>query len=161
MATPGPKPSCACGACPRCRGRAAARRAYHRSMGRPVPLLRQPFRPSRLVLPAAATDLAYIAGIVDGEGCVTKNNGGWKVQVAMTDRPVIEWLGMIGGTVRERSVTGNRQPCWRWLVMRQREVLDLLGALRPYMRVKNARADEAMGEIRARLDELLALERVA
>lgn len=42
------------------------------------------------------TDLAYAAGIIDGEGCISlgRHAGYYQahVTVEMSDRPVIEWL---------------------------------------------------------------------
>lgn len=126
-----------------------------------------------LSMPKDPAQIGYIAGLLDGEGCVTKNNNCWRVQIAMTDQAVIYWLGQFGGTVRERQVKGNRQRCWRWLVMRQREVRELLVILFPLLRIKDKQARVALAHIIQReknitreeavadLDRLLALERLA
>lgn len=101
--------------------------------------------------PQGFSEPAYVAGLIDGEGCITRNNKCWRVQIAMTHEGVIRWLGTFGGTVRERKVSGNRQPCWRWLVMRQRDVLLLLEVVIPYLRVKKQSAIHAVKEIRGRV----------
>lgn len=156
----GPPPTCDCGSCPTCLKRAASLRAYHRQRGRAVPKIPQGFRTSRLRLPDVPEIHAYIAGIVDGEGCITRQNKNWRLQVGMTDQGLIEWLGEIGGTVKERRVQGNRQRCWLWLVMAQMEVREILTALLPYLRVKRVVAEEPLREIDARIavrDEAIQL----
>lgn len=146
----GPAPTCICGRCPLCRRRESARRAYHRSMGRDAsPLNPLHFRPTSVRLPSTDREMGYVAGLLDGEGCITKNNGRWKIQIAMTDEGVIRWLGEMGGTVRERRVKGVRRPCWRWLLMRQADVYALLVALLPLLRVKQDQANVALAEIAA------------
>lgn len=107
-----------------------------------------------MALPRDPVDLAYIAGLFDGEGCITRANGRTIVQVGMTDREVIEYLGSLGGTVRIEHPPGNRQTLYRWRLLARLEVLEFLAALRPFLRVKAREAAR-------REDELLALERVA
>lgn len=68
----------------------------------------------------SARDLGWIAGIVEGEGCISHHygsaearrtgteQGSMVITVAMTDRDVMErYAQLVGGTVRER---GPRQP---------------------------------------------------
>jgi hypothetical protein len=143
---PGSLLKCTCGSCDTCRSRENARRRYHgltytvKAAGR--------YRVSRFKMDRSdLAVLGYVAGLIDGEGCITLDNNCWRVQIAMTDQPVIEWLGNFGGTVRERKVKGNRKRCWRWLVMRQSEVLDLLSAVLPFMRVKRNQAQAAIDDI--------------
>lgn len=108
-------------------------------------------------MPDDPATLGYIAGLLDGEGCVTKQNGRWKVQIAMTHEPVIRWLGTMGGTVRERKVNGNRQRTWRWLLMRQIDVRDFLRAMHPLLLVKADHVAAVLAEIDAEgLDDLVA-----
>lgn len=141
----GPKPRCTCGNCSLCRRREAARRHYH---GEP-PLNPKRFRRPQLRLPEDDLSIGYIAGLLDGEGCITQQNGRWKIQIAMTHQPVIDWLGQMGGTVRERKVTENRQRCWRWLLMRQADVHAFLVATVPLLRVKRDLAIEVIVAIEA------------
>lgn len=151
----GPVPKCLCGTCRTCRSREDARRRYNgrtytdRASGR--------YQPSELCLPSDAVTIGYLAGLLDGEGCITLNNKCWRVQIAMTDECLIRWLGEIGGTVRERSVTGRRRPCWRWLLMRQAEVAEFLSAMLPHLRVKREQAAIALTEIKDRDDLRFAI----
>lgn len=139
----GPKPRCSCGKCELCRKREVARRTYYHE----APLNPKRFRLPKAKIPTDPAVLGYIAGLMDGEGCLTRQNGRWRVQIAMTDQPVIEWLGRIGGTVRERRVKGNRKRCWRWLLMRQSEVRLFLVAILPYLMVKHNQAKAVLIEL--------------
>jgi hypothetical protein len=153
---PGLLVKCSCGNCVTCRSREAARRRNSgvvyssRAVGR--------YKASELELPLDAPALAYIAGLTDGEGCITLNNKCWRVQIAMTDEGVIRWLGTFGGVVSLRKVYGNRKPTWRWLLMRQAEVAQFLAAIIPYMQVKRAEAEFALQEIAYR-DEMRFIPR--
>lgn len=137
--------SCACGTCPTCRSRENARRRTagvtftHLAIGR--------FDPPETVVPTDPATLGYLAGLMDGEGCISRNNKCWRVQIAMTDEAVIRWLGSFGGRVSERKLYGNRKPCWRWLLMRQEDVYRFLAAILPHMRVKTDQAIVALAEI--------------
>ena len=73
-------------------------------------------------------DVAYIAGLFDGERCVTykkykekKKNGTydcWRInmEIAMTDLNVIELVHetLMVGTVRPKKVPKGMKPQWRW-----------------------------------------------
>lgn len=110
------------------------------------------FRRSRLVIPTDERLRAYIAGLIDGEGCITRANGRLLVQIGMTDETVIRWLGQIGGTIRveDGPGRGNRKPLYRWRVMAGDEVRRLLRSVLPYLIVKRAQAGDAICEIEGR-----------
>lgn len=147
---------CECGNCLICKARENARRRYSglvytgKAAGR--------FKESNLTLPDDAVTLSYIAGLIDGEGCITLANKCWRIQVAMTDEPVIRWLGTFGGSVSERKRYGKRKRNWRWLIMRQSEVVEFLMATMPYLRVKRDQAENAIREIALR-DEMRFMPR--
>lgn len=148
----GPKPRCLCGECPLCRQRERVRRKRH---GEP-PLPPKRHRALQLRLPADPAVLGYMAGLLDGEGCISEagNPKGWRITIAMTDKPVIDWLGSFGGgtvTTDHRRENYGRKTLWRWRLMRSRDVLVFLQTLRPYLRVKQDRADEAIADIVGRL----------
>ena len=123
------------------------------------------FKQPTIKLPKSE-EKGYFAGLLDGEGAIMRsrgtNRGHWRIQIAMTDEGVIEWLGSFGGVVKERKVTENRRRCWVWLLMTQLDVALLLEDLLPLLRVKRDRASEAIIDIRtreaSRFQELLALE---
>lgn len=102
---------------------------------------------STLHLPNDPFVLGYIAGIIDGEGCISHTTKGyWHVRVAMTDEPVIRWLAQFGGNVQfeDRSHLLNRKNCWTWNVSRHRDVTTLLTAISPILIVKKERAQECL-----------------
>jgi hypothetical protein len=113
----------------------------------------------RLKVPTEAVDLAYIAGIVDGEGSIrsggrstkgrVKNRWeGWQVSVANTDAALMQYLGRIGGRVYGNRHVGplSKKPIYSWSVYRLDEVLALLKAIRPYLIIKRGKADQAIAE---------------
>lgn len=105
--------------------------------------------------------LAYIAGLVDGEGCLhaavqkrlaARNVTGLRVDftkcvtVQMTDRSVIEWLAEVTGvgTVTRHAPSKRRcgtKPIWNWRILGAGPIVQFLRAIRPYLRVKAEQAD--------------------
>jgi hypothetical protein len=109
-------------------------------------------------------EMAYIAGILDGEGsiCMTRvgretrfSNPYWRIVVSVTmcDADLIDWLQETTGVGSILTVhkDGNRRTQYRWSVA-TRQARDLLAELRPWLRVKAYRAD-----LVAELSELMAL----
>lgn len=96
----------------------------------------------------APTELAYIAGLLDGEGCIGAQNSRWNVSITNTYRPVIDWLLRLGGKdhVRQRYSAAHN-PCWSWRVHAQQDVLALLEALVPFMIIKRDLAERVIAEI--------------
>ena len=77
----------------------------------------QDYPPPRQVTDA---EIAWIAGILEGEGCWTRHNGrtDWSVSVRMTDQDIIERLQAITGIGR-LTFDGTpskraRKPAWVW-----------------------------------------------
>ena len=104
------------------------------------------------MIETSATKLAYLAGVVDGEGCIgirkTKRTGTWKstryaaiVTVGSTSRDLIEDLvtAFRVGCVTYRFPTKTKRSCYVWTVssVGARHVLRLL---RPYLIVKREQA---------------------
>lgn len=105
------------------------------------------------------TDLAYVAGIIDGEGCIhirhTKKNKSaqyfydLQLNVASTDEWLCQYLKMLlGGAVRETSRYFNNNTrkysrSWVWQVCCQqaKEVLELII---PYLKIKRPQAELAI-----------------
>lgn len=152
MGMRGPAPSCVCHdfeGCQVCRSREQTRRRYHGlSPLPPKPI----YRAARFTAPTDSATLGYLAGLMDGEGCITRSGGRLRVQIAMTDEPVIRWLGEMGGTVKERAVVGNRRRCWGWLLLAQADVLAFLVAVSPHMRVKREAALATIEEIQGLME---------
>ena len=99
-----------------------------------------------LVLPKSETDLAYIAGLADGEGSFYKRtqDGHWYFKLAMTDKPIIEWLASFGGTFHiEHRPKGYKTP-YTWSIARRADLRILIEAILPYLKVKYNIAKEAL-----------------
>lgn len=66
--------------------------------------------------------VAWLAGLFEGEGCIAlvKQNRGVRraLFVGSTDRDVLDKVQSIAGagTIREMKVRGNRKRAWRWEV---------------------------------------------
>ena len=94
-------------------------------------------------------DIAYIAGLFDGEGSVDyarrwekRTKGKYKVwrircEVAMTDKYVLEWIrDILGvGTVRPKKVQKGMKPQWRWRCS-FREAYEFAKLIWPHVQVK-------------------------
>ena len=103
------------------------------------------------------TDLAYIAGIVDGEGCITLARATRKhptslcgysidtlVIVSNTNKWLLEYLKFaFGGSVRAQKLGENRKVCYHWrLSSRQAEAF--LELILPYLHLKRPQAELAL-----------------
>ena len=96
-------------------------------------------------------DLAYIAGLIDGEGSIQykqymrkrKHNPKayptWsiRIEIAMTDQSVLIWLNEIlgVGTVNPRKVKPGKKKQWRWRCS-HRQAYFVAKLIWPYVHVK-------------------------
>jgi LAGLIDADG endonuclease len=100
-------------------------------------------------------DIAYIAGLFDGEGSINifrkKNKSGsfsyyLEITITNTDFPVLSWLqSVLGGRVDKTSnikLQGSR-PLRRWRAS-CRDAHRILLTLLPYLRVKKTQAELAI-----------------
>ncbi len=93
------------------------------------------------------TEKAYLAGIIDGEGCITVckssryDNRVITVAVAMNDREAIDILfEHFGGCLFELKKQNPKwNDGWRWAV-KQRKAKVVLEAVLPYLRIKDRQA---------------------
>lgn len=113
------------------------------------------------------TDLAYIAGIIDGEGCITVSIRSPilkygeisqvyapTVSVNMTDKNIIHWLQNITGEGKvyfQKSRNYRHKDLWTWRLC-TRNGTRLLKQIKPYLKVKRLQAELFMecAEIRSR-----------
>jgi hypothetical protein len=125
------------------------------------------------------TDLAYMAGIIDGEGTISarrrKNQQGaryvdFMLSVANTDERLIRWIHeRFSGSIdfRQQRQSDIHKPLWRWTTSATNGELVIV-AVRPYLVIKQAQADlylelrETIGngymltdEIKAKREELV------
>lgn len=108
-------------------------------------------------------EIAWLAGIIEGEGCfhftpARKVGGGrWNaratiaVTLGTTDKDIAERVaGMIGGNVTPRKVLDGRKPFWTTQVGGQKAE-DVMRAIRPFTSHRRS----------ARIDELLSKEELS
>ena len=98
------------------------------------------------------TDLAYLAGIIDGEGCITitKTNTDrtlrYKlvIQVSMVDKvpPLLAHFAF-GGYLRLRDRNPKWKALWEWQI-KSGDAIACLKDLLPYLRTKKAEAELAL-----------------
>lgn len=96
------------------------------------------------------TDLAYIAGFFDGEGCIHLNrvkrqNLYLRVVVVQTNEWIIQWLkysfgGQVYKMLREKDHHKQR---WQWHLYGNQS-LEFLKAIRPYLILKRTEAELAI-----------------
>ena len=111
-------------------------------------------------------DLAYLAGIIDGEGCLniskTRKYRYCRLTIANTDKSLMEWLVNkfgAGAQNREhrRSIEErkNRKPCYIFLVSAQNELHELLIRVEKYLVIKKVKARECIDYIETVLWKVL------
>jgi hypothetical protein len=114
------------------------------------------YRPAKaLTLPKKETDLAYLAGLLDGPGSITWRDAErrfWRVRVSTSDREIIDYLTTISGTWSQQLRKNRRHFVYEWDLSTQEHVRDFLVAVAPYLKsyAKQARASEAVRRIGAR-----------
>lgn len=95
-------------------------------------------------------DKGYIAGFLDGEGCVgyynasksQKNRPGYfhtSVNICNTDPRVIRWLfdvTGIGKVGRLKTNQTRRRPAYQWQLGRKQDVIEFLTMIHPYLKIK-------------------------
>lgn len=100
-------------------------------------------------------EIAWIAGIIEGEGSITIKNYGSErpedypiLRVAMTDEDIIRRIHRITnvGNVNYTADRGpNRKPCWTWAVRARDDVKEMLQAIFPWMGIRRSgKIEEAL-----------------
>jgi hypothetical protein len=90
-------------------------------------------------------DLAYFAGLFDGEGCISAAllkdmSCRIQIRITMTDRPTIEWVGnTFGGYISNLKKKAGCKPAYEWRALNQRAGFILKSAL-PFLKLKKEKA---------------------
>lgn len=112
-------------------------------------------------------DLAYIAGLLDGEGSInilssrSRCNQFWlSVTIANNHLPTLEWVMAVvdGGAIKNahgRMRPSDTAPVYKWQIC-SRQAADLLSKLLPFLRIKREQAEVAI-EFQNRLEHNGAL----
>lgn len=98
---------------------------------------------------ASPSDLAYAAGLFDGEGCVAiyqrKNQSTFFIDIANTDRRPLRWLvDTFGGRIcrGHGSDRPGRRQCFKWYLMNSQAAI-FLAAIRQFTKIKSEQIDLA------------------
>jgi len=99
-------------------------------------------------------DLAYLAGIIDGEGCIfLSSRNVVEVSVSNTSLWLCNYLKFVftGSVIKvKEDARGNRQQLYHWSVKCQRAHL-CLKLLLPYLRIKKPQAELAIQVLRGQM----------
>lgn len=100
---------------------------------------------SRYIFTKDEAELAYLAGIIDGEGCIGVAKRRYvRLRVSNTNFDLIQWLYQkFGGSIWNVKVKGNRraQKCW---TLKAKKATDLLECVLPYLIIKEEQAQLAL-----------------
>ncbi len=103
-----------------------------------------------------ATDWAYAAGFVDGEGCIavvrslSKRSGryqyGVQIVVANRDRGVLDWMQATWGgwVVKVSARAEGSQQCWNWRCPTGLSARPFLSGILPWLRIKGTQCTNAL-----------------
>ena len=114
---------------------------------------------NEVVLPEDRVKLAYLAALIDAEGCISRNTKvnacTWQVTITNTSVELEAWLRPLGGAfyyVSRRRMTdlGHVKQCFEWKVTTAWNIYRLLVAVLPFLVIKRDRAMEALEDIRRR-----------
>ena len=101
------------------------------------------------------TDIAYIAGIIDGEGCISLCVNKYRkprpfsyfirVNVTNTNEWLCQWLkfALGGGVYHHPDPNPKHKSRWQW-VLSSNEALAALKLIYPYLRLKKPQAELAI-----------------
>jgi len=110
---------------------------------------------------ASKVDLAWAAGIIDADGCVTLHGSsgtakGFRrpgIAVDNTDGEILaELVRLFGGSlVKKKRTKEHHRQCWSWRLYGADKIISFLSSLRPYMRnnFKRERARMIVEEYKA------------
>jgi intein/homing endonuclease len=115
--------------------------------------IRESRRRMRPIYIPSSQKLAYLAGIIDGDGSIDfiinkkrrREKVAPRIRVANTDTKLIRWLEKeIGGYVGGVTVVGKNKPCYQWLITGEQNIKSLLHAILSYLIIKRENADEIL-----------------
>jgi hypothetical protein len=93
-------------------------------------------------------DHAYLAGLVDADGCIFIQRQGMQVRikVASGDEGTAKWLrSTFGGSCNLRPPRGiSKQFTWEWQIVGWKRAYPLLAAIQPFLRAKRYKAESIL-----------------
>lgn len=107
------------------------------------------------------SELAWIAGLFEGEGCFNfvKKSKKKRLAIRMTDFDILKRLhyltpgSCLTGPYSDKR--GRRKPIWTWQLNRAKELYDLVLALRPWMgERRGAKMDEYLVTVEGKISHV-------
>ena len=92
---------------------------------------------------ASKEDIIWLAGFVDGEGCVSyikrhkRNSFRFEIRISNTDLMALSWVHQhFGGYLYQlRGRIGKWKACYQWYIA-DKKAKSLYGELKPYLKIK-------------------------
>lgn len=92
-------------------------------------------------------EAAYLAGLIDGEGCISvvrlmkRNHFNYvsRIQISLTNKDVLDWVRdftKVGTVVPRKSKFANRKMAWLWVVESNRAVR-VSKIIQPFLKIKS------------------------
>lgn len=100
----------------------------------------------RLMNPPSQTDIAWFAGLFEGEGTIICSAKNVRIGIGMTDRDVIERVDRLfpsAAGIRREVRPPPRQPMYRWYISRQSLVREILTMILSYLGERRGAAARA------------------
>lgn len=104
-------------------------------------------------------DLSYLAGIIDGEGCIYigDNITGARICVLNTNKELIRWVSSIFNSnvkIIESKINDgySRKTYYQTILTRHSDLIALLKVLIPYLRIKKSKAIESVKILQDRVN---------
>jgi len=102
--------------------------------------------PPTIIIPSGY-DLAYFAGLVDGEGSIRFRRFRPFIALYNTDAVLFEWVQEKTGITPHWVDNRGRVPVWHWYVQSAKNVYTLGKALAPFLVVKQADVQAALAAL--------------
>lgn len=108
-------------------------------------------------------DIAYMAGIVDADGCISVTNHPknkyWRLTINNTNKPLMDWIENkfgVGGVNKERRKRPkNHKKVYVFLVAAQKELYEMIKRIEPYLIVKKQKALDCLAFIENKIESQL------
>lgn len=97
--------------------------------------------------PMKDTDIAWIAGLFEGEGSITIVNNVVRVTIQMTDLDILQRVqDVFGGRIYSCSKqVDHHKDSWKWTITSTKEALEFIQLIYPYLgNRRKTKADEAL-----------------
>ena len=99
---------------------------------------------------------AWAAGLFEGEGCIYKSGGVWRLQLNMTDKDVVDRFHTFVrcGTINTcRMREDHHKEAWRWRCAARKDVQRVVRMLLPYLGTRRAaKAADCLRELAVALE---------